>query len=378
MRDRITVSLKIFAKKMSREIQTYLYYCYYFCGRKTLYILFFSFLFNLKPSFSANKIIPKVKIAIIHSYPVGEWYYGINNGLKSKLKEFNVDSSLSLLSYDYESLKNKTNVERKKAVNEILASLTKEKLDFVVICDDEAALQMGSLVIEKLKKKVIFVGINHTPYTNWMSTIDKSLFSVVHEKYPIDKSVDMLKKLMPNLKTISILSSAGYTSILVSKQARESHAKIKKLKLRRVLNSSSWEEWKQFLKEENNISHNSLWILVPYEVFNEKKETVNIKEIGDWIRANTKLPTIGIISIHTKMGLLASIAVNPEGVGFQAAEQIFQILNGSSQEAIGAEATRYHNFEINLTEARRLNIEIPSQFLGIAKFVENQELPYGK
>jgi hypothetical protein len=44
--------------------------------------------------------------------------------------------------------------------------------------------------------------------------------------------------------------------------------------------------------------------------------------MATWMRENINKPTLGILSIHTKMGFLSAISVTPEGLGKQVAEMV--------------------------------------------------------
>ena len=79
------------------------------------------------------------------------------------------------------------------------------------------------------------------------------------------------------------------------------------------------------------------WILVPFEVVDGKGENMPLGVMAQWIKENVEIPLLGILSIHTKMGFLSAISVEPIGLGKQAAEMILKIENGSRCEDIGFE-----------------------------------------
>ena len=119
----------------------------------------------------------------------------------------------------------------------------------------------------------------------------------------------------------------------------------------------------------------ALWLLVPYGVSGPGGKEVPVTVIGEYLRKNLSIPTLGIISVHTKIGVLVAISVSPYDLGGAVAEQVARSLNGEEQRAIGVYPLRKSRLEINLQEAERLNIAIPEKLKGIATIVNLRDLP---
>jgi ABC-type uncharacterized transport system substrate-binding protein len=118
------------------------------------------------------------------------------------------------------------------------------------------------------------------------------------------------------------------------------------------------------------LDNDALFVLVPYEVVDKNGYDVPPEQIGFLLKSKLNIPTLGLISIHTRIGLFASISVDSKDLGRQSAEQIHRYFNGESMQNIGFEDLRYYNFEINADAAKRLNISIPEEFYGLTHFVE--------
>lgn len=110
---------------------------------------------------------------------------------------------------------------------------------------------------------------------------------------------------------------------------------------------------------------------MPYEVVDETNQEVNPSIIGQYMRDNTMIPTMGIISIHTRIGFLAAVSVGGESLGKQTGEQILRHFSGETPAEIGYERIKYHTLEINSNEAKRLNLSIPNDLLGFAHFIKD-------
>ena len=144
-----------------------------------------------------------------------------------------------------------------------------------------------------------------------------------------------------------------------------------------INNLRYFSDWKRALSKLNS-ENDALWVLVPYDVRDANNQEVPVDKIGISLTKLLKIPTMGIISVHTKIGLLGAINVNPEGLGRQAAEQAYRLFKGERLESIGIEKTRYYKMEINGGEAKRLGLKIPPELKSVTETVGTEELKYGR
>lgn len=323
-------------------------------------------------SFAAQSAVLQKLIIVIHSYPMGEWQKGITKGLEENLKSAKIKYKFTHILYDYETLKFKDKQIQDQRIQEITDQIKSVSPDYIVINDDEA--------IEKLlpklsaSKNIILNGINDLPEnTNWGKAIDLSSRCGVIEYYPVTQSLKMISQMSPSIKSMSILSSQGDSSRIVANIFKKLNKKqLHNINLRKVSLENSWENWKKELLEMNG-KDGVGWILVPYEVVDSKGRMMPLNEMAEWIRSNISIPLLGILSIHTKMGFLSAISVEPYGLGKQSAEIVTRIENGEKCPNIGFEKSKYHNFEINLDELKRFKFKVPDSFLGVAKFIKTDK-----
>lgn len=308
-------------------------------------------------------------IVVIHSYPAGEWQNGISKGLESTLRSSSHHFKFEHMLYDYEKLKFKGLKEQEERVLQILREISRISPDYIVINDDEAIAK----VLPKLKTHahVILNGVNDDPEnTSWGKANDLSHRCGVIEHYPLSQSLKMISLMAPKIKSMSVISSTGDSSKIVARIFRKLTAQqLQNIRLRKVSLESSWEKWKSELLEMNK--HDGIgWILVPYEVVDANGRAIPLNEMASWIKNNISIPMLGILSVHTKMGFLSAISVEPFGLGKQSAEIIARIEKGQSCKSIGFEKSKYHNFEINTDELKRFGFKVPDRFIGVAKFVK--------
>ena len=315
----------------------------------------------------------KVKnIVVIHSYPMGEWQKGISKGLESTLGSSNRKFKFTHILYDYEKLKFKGHNDQEKRVLEIIGQISKVSPDYIVINDDEAIEK----ILPKLTsvKNVILNGVNDAPKnTGWGKANDLSLRCGVIEHYPVTQSLKMISQMAPRIKSMSVISSQGDSSKIVANIFRNlDSSQLQNIQLRKVSLENSWDNWKRELLEMNK-QDGIGWILVPYEVVDANGRMMPLNEMAEWIRKNISIPLLGILSVHTKMGFLSAISVEPFGLGKQSAEIIARIERGEKCQSIGFEKSKYHNFEINMDELKRFGFKVPDNFIGVAKFVKTDK-----
>lgn len=322
-------------------------------------------------SFEALARVHKRNVAVIYSYPKGEWFNGIHRGLNETLNKY-ASGRFQIFDflYDYEGLKFKSKEMQLKEVERIRAAIASIDPAFIIINDDEAVEKfIGKFPKEK---PVILNAINQDPKSSaWAKGVDLSRYCGIIEHYPIEESLKMISLMVKNVKQMSVVSSEGDSSKIVSKIFE--NIKLDKsptVRVREIYLKSSWEDWKKSFLEINQ-KDQLAWMLVPYEVFGKDGRPVSLQEMANWIKTNVKVPLLGILSIHTKMGFLAAISVDPYGLGKQAGELIIQQDKGDSCSAIGFLKSKYHVFEVNTDEVERLGLKVPDQFIGVAKFLKS-------
>jgi ABC-type uncharacterized transport system substrate-binding protein len=308
-------------------------------------------------------------IVVIHSYPDGEWKKGVTKGIEDTLKAGKRKFNFEHILYDYETLKFQKKEIQNRRINEIISQISKTSPSYIVLNDDEAIEK----ILPKLSsyKNVILNGINDVPSnTVWGKENDLTNRCGVIEHYPVTQTLKMISQMAPKVKSMSIVSSQGDSSKIVANVFKNLNStQLHNIELRKISLESKWEIWQKELLEMNK--HDGVgWILVPYEVVDLNGKPIPLHEMATWIRKNISIPLLGILSVHTKMGFLAAISVEPFGLGKQAGEIIARIEKGEECKKIGFEKSKYHNFEINLDEIKRFGFKVPDKFIGVAKFVK--------
>lgn len=311
-------------------------------------------------------------IVIIHSYAKSIWDCGINTGFKKTIENLGTKVKIKSINFPVDRIRRIEPHNITAETLKVVEQTKKFKPDVILLCDDEATDILMPIFMD-LGLPTFVTGINRSEIT-WKRDRWKHLQAGVIEKYPIEEAFAFLKKVRPNCKKISILSSRSTSSKLIANNIRRLFAsgEIKKrynIELQNVHLLEKYSEWEK-LVPKIGLENDVLFILVPYLVIDENGHDVPPEQIGFLLKSNLKIPTLGLISIHTKIGLFASISVDSTDLGRQSAEQIQRYFNGELMQHVGFEDLRYYNFEINANAAKRLNISIPGEFYGFTHFVE--------
>ncbi len=319
-----------------------------------------------------------VEIAILHSYPEGEWYHGINASLSKVLQDKGIKFNLLPLVFHSEFWRDRESERRVAEKNRILQFLKDKNPDIILMCDDEIS-DFVAQDIAALDKPVIFTGLNRrAEQIPWLKSFGKKQAAGTLEIYDTEASVKLLRTMKPSVKNFSILTSTNDTSNLVTEQISRDLHKMGSVKVRTVYQLKYWSEWKSAI-EEINAKDDAVWVLVPYNVRDENGIEVSVERVGTWLKQRLKVPSLGIISISTKIGVLAGIPASPRALGRHMGEQVADFLSGTSLSEIGFVNAKYFQEEVNLNQARRLGLVISPKLrkLGFHP-VSDAKLPYGR
>ncbi len=343
-------------------------------------ILFFVFAILSIKSLSADSL---KKLIIIHSYPSGEWTHEINEGVEESLKKEAISLEIKSIIYHSEYWRLKDPPAQKLEQERIIKESKEYNPDIILLCDDEATDLLATRLID-LKKPIFVTGINKNPnQLTWLNKDNKNRFSGIFETYQIEKGNELLKQFNSKIKTVSVLTSNNITSQILSSSFKKEFNKDGKyfssgFKLRKIYNLSFWSQWQDAVREINKLD-DAVWVLVPYDIKDQNNQELSLVEVGKWLNKNLKKPSIGILSIHTKIGLLASVNTHPRGLGAQVGDMISRYLKkGDSSEKIGFEKSKYYKIQINKKAMNRLALTFPKNSSLKVEFLQSQSLKYGR
>lgn len=329
--------------------------------------------FSLFTDFQYAEAKTKFKCFLIHSYQEGSWTVGSSNGVKNAFKAKGLNVSIQEKIYDYYAYLKLTELEKKEKNQNIVKEVVGFKPDLIIVFDDEAT---DSLINElnKLKIPIVLSGINKekSDLSWWLPNNHKErYFTGIFERYPFEQSVKLLHKINPKIKKLSILTGANESAKTVTGQLEgffnKNNNEYLGIRLEHTFMSSDWSSWQESIKNYKG-NDKAFWIVSPWDVRDENGLEVSLSVIANYYHKHSKLPNLAIVSVNQQLGFLASFAVSPEDLGYQAAEIGFKILlSGTNPRSIKFEENKVIRFVINKKRSDELGYKLPIELLEFAK-----------
>lgn len=332
-------------------------------------VLILLFSMSLMAQSEAKK---EYNILVIFSYVPSSWN---TNGLIGVKNAFDA-SNLKLRAYDY--VYDNIQVRNKNAQKDELAKIKNliktKKIDGIVIFDDEASDDLIT-ELKELNLPIAATGINKN--RNEIKWLDKnSKISIIYERYPFEKSIKLLKKMDAGIKKIKILTTENESSNRITNQLLKKLANTKNtiagITLSETHITKEWEDWKKVIINTKG-DDEALFILVPWNVYKDGVE-IDLREMGRFYQANSKVPSIGIVDINTQMGFLASFYVHSEDLGFQAGSSLITHLIADKSANNIEDTVKKTRFVLNKERMNALGLKIPLEVLDMATIKEKVEL----
>lgn len=339
-------------------------------------IVFLALLFS-RPVFAHSDTI-----SVIYSYPPGEWLHGIHETLKKSSTDLGLAVDFEPVIFHAEYWSRRPEQETEKEKERILGLLRKQKPKAVIVCDDEAADVFG-VAIHDLKLPTFFLGVNRElADIPWWNAV-KDTSAIVLERFPVEQLLQAARRMIPRARRISVVSSLNATSgFILPGVVRDVESANKRIGGEPFLivdtfRSEKWQDWKSYLGEVRRKA-DLVWILIPYDVHDHHGTEVPIERMARWMRHGLDVPSLGLSSIHPKMGILLTVAMTPQQLARACLSQIARWMKGTPLVQITPQIEQTGHLQVNSITAKRLRLRIPREILSASTLVEEPHLPYGR
>ena len=308
----------------------------------------------------------EISLLLIPSYGPSQWNKKIAKGLA---KEVAPEVKITEFKFNIypESLRTASETENEK--RRLQNYLSHKKPDIIVIADDEAADFFLANI--KWHKPIFFTGINQSATGFLKKASARPNFTGIFEKPALAESVELIKDLSKqNSLTINILLSPVSSSKYIIKEIKQFFAANDDIKIGKILSSSSWSRWQQFVKD-SNYSADALWIFSPWRIKNDQGQSINKSAAGDWLTENILIPSLSSCDLSTFTGAMASISITPELLGREVGKLITRHLDKKiAVKDIPMQSTKLGEIMINLRATDRIGIQVPIEILEYATVLE--------
>lgn len=180
------------------------------------------------------------------------------------------------------------------------------------------------------------------------------------DKVPVDKQVELLKKLLPNAKTVGVIYNTSETNSVIQVNELKAAAEKQGLAVKEVGVTN--------VNEINQNLTNSLGEMDVLYTPTDNTVASGYSLIGK-LCLDKNVPIIGAEEAVVSKGGLASIGIDYYKLGKEAGEKAADVLNGKKPSDVEITTLSEMSFTINSDVAKKLNITIPKEIDDNAKKV---------
>jgi ABC-type uncharacterized transport system substrate-binding protein len=256
----------------------------------------------------------------------------------------------------------------KQISGEIRKTIDTSRPDMIFISDDAAAEYVAKYYVNS-SIPIVFSAVNAEP-SKYGFAGSKNVTGVL-ERIHYVPTLSLLKKLVPNVQKIAIISDTGtmWTDI-IEKEMKPRQGDLPDIKVVNYDAISTFDEFKQkVLAYQNEVD--ALGFLGIFEFKDENGKNVPMEDVLKWLQANSKLPDFSFWEDRVLKGTLCGISVSAYEQGYKAGVYARGILTqGKSPSEYAMVPTERGIPLVNLATAKRLNIKPNAEVLLTAKIIQ--------
>lgn len=335
----------------------------------------------------------KCKIAVVSSYHREYlWSQDTNSGVIAGLLEFKyldsrkeadeytkndvVESQRAIIRKFWMDTKHKSSAKDiSMSVQHIASEINQFKPDIILLGDDNAANYIGNHYLDT-ETPIVFWGINGLPVKyGLLDSLEKPGHNVtgIFQAGYLLECVDYLKRLLPEIKTMAILSDDSETGRSKAKELINlSEAGKLPLRITGTVITNSYSEWKAKALELAKKS-DSFFVLNHNTLKDENGAPVDQLDAGAWYLKNINKPDVGHEKQFVEEGLLLAVDDSGFKQGYEAVKIANQILEKTRKVSeISPYAPGRGAVIVNMQRAKMLGLE--KQIKGnplIEEYIEN-------
>ena len=312
--------------------------------------------FSSKKSEETNKVDNKeVKVGVLQllSHPaLDQIYKGLEDGLKKE---------------GYEVGKNlKIDLQNAQGDQSNLASmgqkLVTDNNDILVGITTPATLSLSNATKDK---PIIMGGITYPVEAGLIKTEDKPGNNItgVSDRTPIKQQLEIMKKVLPNMKKVGILYTASEDNSV--KQAQEAEKLAKELglevKVSTVANTNDIQQVTESLASQTD----AIFVPIDNTIASAMATVVKVTDAK-------KIPVFPSADTMVADGGLLGLGVDQYQIGVETAKVVAKVLKGADTKDMPIVLANEGVIYLNEAKAKQLGIEIPKEIKDKAKVVDKK------
>jgi len=187
----------------------------------------------------------------------------------------------------------------------------------------------------------------------------------VSDQAPLAEQLAMMKKFMPDLKTVGIIYTSSDDSATTEATKFEKLAKAAGItvKMYSIASSNDLNQTSLQMVADHNVQA----VFVPTDNTIAGAMTTLIKNTDE-----AKVPVFPTVDTMVTDGGVASESINQKQIGVETGKMIAKILDGSKPATTPVEFMKHGDLVINKAQADKMGLTIPSDMMKTAKFVGSE------
>jgi len=308
-----------------------------------------------------------LRLVVVHSYnPDYIWVRHVNEGIREALRGLKAE-----VEFRYLDAKRKPDpADIEQAAREVLEDIARTAPQVVIAVDDPA---QQHVVVPHLKGKaapqVIFCGVN-APLD--LYGFPAANVSGVRERWHFREGFALLKKIVPGLRSVAVLTDDSESSGYVLADLREDEHKNGPfaLRLAGVRQPHTFQEWqREALALQKRAD--SLALGLHHSLRDEATgKVVPPEKVSAWNIRNIHKPTLGFSDPARDHGQLCGVLESGQEQGLiagQMARTVFE--RGVAAGGLPVRINQQGTILVNLKAAERLGVIIPYEIISAAGVV---------
>ena len=293
------------------------------------------------------------KVLLIFSYhPEYAWQAEETKGVEEVLENEGVQ--IEKLSMD---TKRNTSAEWiEKITEEAVRKIDEYKPDVVIVFDDNACELVAKKYVGK-RLPFVFTGMNGEPEDYGFPA--ENITGVI-ERHHIAATIDLLRRLVPDVKELAIITDNSPTSQGFITDLEKTTLPVP---ISEVYATNDFSDWKAKV-EELQLKVDAIG-LFQYHTIKEGsgEQSLPHEKVLAWTLQNSVLPDFAFFDFTIQSGALCGVTVSGYEQGKAAGEIAVRILKGENAEDIPIQCPQKGMVIINAMRAKNLGIQIPADVL---------------
>lgn len=292
-------------------------------------------------SAGAAQAAPKI---CVNQYATASVIADILRGLKDGLKKENISTDGMIVQ----------NPEGDAATQQTLAQgFVSDNCDVIV-----AIATPGAQVFRRLTSTipVVFVGSSTPVEAGLVKSFEKpgTNFTGVADPAPVEADIDAMIKILPRMKSVGLIYKAGDPA--GDFLAKRAIAHLEKRGLTPVIAS---------IANAGEATQAAQSLMGKVDAVQLPGDSTTMSGIAGILKVTNeaKIPVFGCLSEAVSQGAVLSGSYSYVEVGALAAQTIRKVLGGEDPAQIPVVVPNAHGFDVNLTQAKKLGLEIPEEIM---------------